>query len=227
MKKKLFWMLFCLTLILLLAAAPTFAAKKGKGGGDSGAPGYFSQGTILIAGDLDFNIASGSTEIKPDEGDKESTDQFKFSMGGLGGYFIIPRLEIGPFLNVEYTSDEGDDATEKSTTWAIGPQIGYFYPVANKFSIFGMFGVGYASTSDKIESDIEGEKDTETEGSGWLIQPKGGVVYHLSHNIGLSAALYLDYYTGDGTQDDGNADHDFDLTRTEYGLKIGLLGLFN
>ncbi|HEY5960146.1 MAG TPA: hypothetical protein VIV60_26515, partial [Polyangiaceae bacterium] len=46
-------------------------------------------------------------------------------------YFIIDNLSLGGFLGIQYQSVP----TGHSTTWSIGPRIGYNIPFSDRFSI--------------------------------------------------------------------------------------------
>jgi hypothetical protein len=179
---------------------------------------------LVIGGDLDLTLTGGKTELDPDEGEKEKTDQTTIGLSGLCGYFVIRGLEVGGLLNIDRTTEETDDAKTTDLTWQIGPQVGYFYRVTDLISVYGLGAIGWSSSDTEVDPDAEGANNQTVEHSGWFIQPQGGAVFHLNNSIGISTSLFFQYYSGSGKQDDGNADTDGDVTRSEYGLKVGLLG---
>lgn len=220
MKKATFILIISLSLLLVLSIGPASAAKKGKGGGVGGP---VDKGSFMLGGDVNFNLATGSSTIEPDEGDDVDTDIFNFGMDALAGYFVINRLEVGGVLAVEYESEDGDDAKETDTTFGLGPQVGYFYQFTDDWSAFGMLPIGYMKNSNKVEPDDKDANETENSVSGWFFEPRAGVAYHLNNSLALTASVYFRYFTASGTQDNGDDDRDYDFKQTQLGLKIGLL----
>jgi len=226
MKRATIVLVLVLAALLVLSVGPAAAKKKqGRSGGQGGPAGAaVAHGNILLGGDLNFNIGSGGTTIDPDGGEEIDSDQFEFGVDALGGYFLMRSLELGGLLMIEYESDEDDDGIEKDTTWAIAPQVGYFYPVTPNISLFGMLPIGYMKITEAYEPDAEGAKETETTYGGWMLEPRAGAVYHLTTNVGIAASLFYRYFSGSGTRDDGNDDTDFDAKMSMFGFRIGIFG---
>ncbi len=219
MKKHIMIMTIVLCFLLALSVGPAAAAKKGKSGGG----GPVDKGSFMFGGDVNLTIATGSMTLEPDEGDDIDTDTFSFGIDALAGYYVINGLEVGGLLIIESESEEDDDQKETDTTWALAPQVGYFYQFSDKFSVFGMLPIGYMKTTNKVEPDAKNAKDTETETGGFFFEPRGGIVYHLTDNLGFTASLYFRYMSGEGSRDNGNKDVDFDVKSSELGLRVGLL----
>ena len=213
MKSRIFVLVIVLTLAMLFAS-PALAKK----------PGQTKTGSVLLGGGLDLSVYAGGQTIDPDGGDEVDIDQMAIGMEALSGYFVIRNLEVGGFLEVEYEKEGDDDGETKTTTWGIGPQVGYFYPFSSKVMAFGMLPIGYMKFTTEYDPDAQGADKTETTWSGFFAEPRGGIVYNLNSKLGLFAALYLRYFSGSGNQDSGNSDVDFDVKATQYGLKVGLFG---
>ena len=226
MNKSTLLLLFLILGMVIFAALPAQAARRHGGGGGGGAGPTFESGTFMVGGDFSFRLAGGSTDIEPDEGEEQTTDHFYFDLSGLGGYFVIDGLEIGPLVDFGYQSDEDDAGKTKTTDWSIAAQIAYFYRVAGRFSIFPMASVGYVSYKQEFEPDAENAQDQSVDHSGFAFELRGGAMYGINRHLGVTGALYYRYYTGSGTQDNGQADNDFDITSSEYGIRLGLLGFF-
>ncbi len=225
--KKYGFLFFVLMAVMVFAAWPAQAARGGGGGGGGGEAPTFGAGTMMLGGDFNFRLASGGTTIDPDGGDEIEIDNFYFDLTGLFGYFIINRLEIGPTLEFSYESSEQDDqGKNKETDWGIGAHVGYFYPVGSRISIFGMMVIGYAKNATEFDPDDEDANKQTTEASGFALEPRFGAMYGINRHLGLTGSLYYRYFSGSGNQDTGDADNDYDVKSSEYGLKLGLAAFF-
>jgi len=218
MNKRMMILVLVFLLVLVVAVLPASAAKKKKG--------RFAPGNMMVEGDLSFRLAAGGTTIEPEEGDDHETDQFYFDLALLGGYYVIRGLEIGPWVEFSYESNESDDGIGKETMWLIGPQAGYFFALNGDFSIYGLLGLGYAKNTTAYEPDADGADDTENSVGGFVLEPRFGVMYSINKHLGISPSLYFRYFSGSGTNDTGAADADYDMSQSEYGLKLGLFGFF-
>jgi len=224
MNRRTLIILIVFVSIAVFAALPAQAARRGGGEGEGPS---FDRGDFLVGGDFNFRLAGGSTTIEPDQGDKQETDHFWFDLSGLAGYFVIHGLEIGPMIDIGYQTDEDDAGKTSTTDWSLGVQGGYFYHVVDRLSLFAMMGVGYVSYTQEFNPDARGAQNQSVDHSGFGLEPRLGAMYGISRRLGLTAALYYRYYfNGSGTQDNGNASADFDISSSEYGLKIGLAGFF-
>lgn len=72
-------------------------------------------------------------------------------------YFVIDNLSVGGFLGLEYTSTDGGS----STSFAIGPRVGYNIPFSERFSVWPKAGFSFSSTSVDIDG-IDGPSRTNT-----------------------------------------------------------------
>jgi len=226
MKRVTLVLVIMLSALLIASVGPALAKKKGKKGkgGGSAAGAAVAKGNILLGGSVDFSLASGTETIEPDQGDDMDTKVFRFGMDALAGYFMMRSLEVGGILIVDRETEDEDSGETVATTWAIGPQVGYFYPLTPKLSVFGLLPIGYAKTTEEFNPDAAGAKDQEMEHGGLFFEPRGGAVYHVNRSVGLAAALFFRYYSGSGSADQGAGDNDFDIKETLFGLKLGLFG---
>lgn len=216
MNKRVLISIMVLTLIMVLAAGPAFA-KKSK---DS----PYASKTVLLGGGLSANAFSGSNTMTPDQGDDYTTDVFGIGLDGLAGYFVISGLEIGGLLMVDYNTASDDAGETTNTSWSVGPQLGYFFGVSDGIALYAMLALGYQSMTVAYAPDAAGAKDTENNNSGFFGEPNVGAVFQLNKKIGLYTGLYLHYYSGSGTTDDGTNEADYDYSESRYGLKVGLFG---
>ena len=63
-------------------------------------------------------------------------------------YFVIDHLSVGAFTGVEYTSSPGGS----STTYGIGPRVGYDIPLSDRFSLWPKAGISFNSATIKTDA---------------------------------------------------------------------------
>jgi hypothetical protein len=217
MNRRILVTLCILSLAMAFFVSPAFAKGSAKKA--------VEKGSVMLGGDADFSLALGSRKVEPDGEDDMKSDLMDFGLGALGGYFVIPNLEVGGLLTVDYSKDDGDDEETKETTWLIGPQVGYFHPVGGNISVFGLGALGYAKMTIETEETVNNNKNkTEITSGGFFFEPRGGVVFHLNNKMGIFASLFFRYTKGSGDWDGGDESVDIDVTETRYGLKAGILG---
>lgn len=67
-------------------------------------------------------------------------------------YFIVDRLSLGAFVGLDRQALPGGS----TTTFGIGPRVGYDIPFSNHFSIWPRAGVSYNSTTAKVDAEDVG-----------------------------------------------------------------------
>lgn len=76
-------------------------------------------------------------------------------------YFIADYISIGGFLGLEYNSTPGGS----STTFSIGPRVGYNIPLSERLSLWPKVGFSFASTSqDQDDVELPGGQTIEVDG---------------------------------------------------------------
>ena len=229
MNRKSFFLILVMIIAIALFASPAFAKGKGKGKGKGKSRGDMpmAKGNLLLGGGLDASFLGGSNKMEMKNSDV-TQDITEIGLEGLCGYFVIRGLEVGGILEVDYEKMDDDTTETIGNGWKIGPQVGYFYPINSSFSIFGLGVLGYMKDTETTEVTVGTTKTkTETTGSGFYFEPRGGVVVHLNKSVGLYASLFFSYGSGSGEVDSGGATSDFDVTTTRYGIKIGILGFLD
>jgi len=77
-------------------------------------------------------------------------------------YFVIDHLSLGAFTGVEYSS--ASDAS--TTTYGIGPRVGYDIPFSERFSIWPKAGLSFNSINVKVDAmNIGGVRTPEQKDS--------------------------------------------------------------
>lgn len=71
-------------------------------------------------------------------------------------YFVIDHLSLGAFTGMEYTSAPGGS----TTTYSIGPRVGYDIPFSERFSIWPKAGLSFNSATVKIDTPSSSRSNT-------------------------------------------------------------------
>ncbi|MEO8900716.1 MAG: hypothetical protein ABI488_03665 [Polyangiaceae bacterium] len=158
----------------------------------SGVFGY--KGQTTISSDAGLSISNTSTS-----GVSGSTTSLV--LRPAVDYFFANNVSIGGFVGLDYTSASG----AHSTTFAIGPRIGYNLAFSDKFSFWPKLGVSYSTTSvsREVVALPNGGTVTATDASGnhLALNIFAPVVFHpVDHFfLGFGPALDTDL-SGDAKQ---------------------------
>jgi hypothetical protein len=104
---------------------------------------FGGKGQIAVSSDTGFSI--GTTSVSGVEGSTTT-----LVLRPAVDYFVGDYISIGGFLGLDYTSTPGGS----STTFSIGPRVGYNIPLSDRFSLWPKIGFAFASTSQK-QDDTE------------------------------------------------------------------------
>lgn len=63
-------------------------------------------------------------------------------------YFVIDHLSVGAFTGMEYSSS----TVGSTTTYGIGPRVGYDIPLSERFSLWPKAGLSFNSTTVKLDA---------------------------------------------------------------------------
>lgn len=107
-------------------------------------------------------------------------------------YFLINRLSLGAFLGIDYQSVPGGS----TTTFGIGPRVGYDIPFSDRFSIWPKAGLSFNSTSVNVDADEVGGIATpasDTSNSAMALNLFVPFLFHTNHYFaGLGPSLDTD-----------------------------------
>ncbi len=112
---------------------------------------FGAQGELAISTDNGLSISNTSTS-----GGGGSTTSIVVRPSA--DYFIIDHLSLGAFLDLNYTHTPGGH----STSFAIGPRIGYDIPLSPLFSVWGKLGLSFRSVSQTVNGQAGLPSDTRT-----------------------------------------------------------------
>lgn len=105
-------------------------------------------------------------------------------------YFVTDNLSLGGFLGLEYMKVPDGN----STTFAIGPRIGYNIPFSPRFSIWPKAGLSFAHTSLSLDSTDPALADASTSSTSIALNLFAPIMLHPAEHffIGFGPALDTD-----------------------------------
>ncbi|HVU03402.1 MAG TPA: hypothetical protein VHE30_16695, partial [Polyangiaceae bacterium] len=104
---------------------------------------FGAKGQLAVSSDNGLSISNTSTSGR---GGSTTTLELRPAID----YFVADNLSFGGFLGLDYTKVPDGH----STTFSIGPRIGYNIPVAPRFSIWPKVGLSFASTSQTVNGTV-------------------------------------------------------------------------
>lgn len=110
---------------------------------------FGAEGQIAISSDVGLSIEHRTVS---GEGGSTTTMQLR---PGLD-YFIIDNLTIGGFLGLDYVKVPTGD----TTSFALGPRLGYNIPFSPSFSVWPRIGFSFAHITQTTEVDPTGDDDS-------------------------------------------------------------------
>jgi len=125
-------------------------------------------------------------------------------------YFVIDRLSIGAFVGI----DRKTTPAESTTTWGIGPRVGYDIAFSDHFSIWPRIGFSYNSISLKSDAqNVAGIQASSSSDSNHAIALNifAPFLFHTNH-----------YFAGVGPALD--TDLSGDAKMTTWGIQVTLGG---
>jgi hypothetical protein len=112
-------------------------------------------------------------------------------------YFVMDNLSVGGFIGFDYSSDPGGH----TTTFSIGPRVGYNLAFSERFSVWPKLGFSYATTSVSEDLTPPGSDTTVTQNnssSGLALNLFVPVMFHPVPHFFLGFGPALDQsLTGD------------------------------
>lgn len=107
-------------------------------------------------------------------------------------YFLINRLSLGVFLGVDHQAT----AASSTTTFGVGPRVGYDIAFSDHFSVWPKVGFSYNSTKLKIDAQtiggIQTDSSSETN-SAIALNLFAPFLFHTNHFFaGVGPALDTD-----------------------------------
>ncbi len=108
-------------------------------------------------------------------------------------YFLIKRLSLGAFLGVDYQATQATS----TTTFGVGPRVGYDIAFSDHFSIWPRLGFSFNSTTAKVKAqNLGGGVETlsaSQSNSGLALNLFAPLLFHTNHYFaGVGPALDTD-----------------------------------
>ena len=103
-------------------------------------------------------------------------------------YFLIKQLSLGVFLGVDSQSQAG----LSTTTFAVGPRVGYDIAFSDRFSIWPRAGLSYNSTKFKVDAQ-DGLPSSSISNNALAVNLFAPFLFHTNHFFaGVGPALDTD-----------------------------------
>lgn len=143
---------------------------------------------LTISSDAGLSISNTSTSGV----DGSST---KLILRPAIDYFVLNNVSVGGFLGLDYTSAGG----AHTTTFAIGPRVGYNLSFSERFSFWPKLGFSYSSSSASGNATFPGTPSAD--GNHLALNVFAPVMFHPVQHffLGFGPALDTDL-TGDAKQ---------------------------
>ena len=162
-----------------------------------------NQGKIELSGQTRFNFSK--TEIETTGSPDVDETTWEFQLDGL--YYLQRNLGLGVIFQYDKTETEIAGVDVDSSTFIIGPQVTYNFPLSEKVSLFVNGAVGYATAEiDNFDAD------------GWAFQLGGGLKYFLTNSASINGSLT--YQNLSLEADSGGGDIDTSGINVGVGLSI-------
>lgn len=174
-----------LLLLVLLVGGLTVTAQTEKGK-------WFVSGLNILS------FQAGTIKYSDDyESSKTTLTQFYYGPSFLYGsmnfvnsptinYGIIDKLSVGLFLNINMSSEKDeDDDKSKTSVFAVGPSVRYYFTDKNKFLPFAEGKFGFGSSSDKYGDNSASRSGLFAwyigTGGTYFFTPKTGIDFTLGY----------------------------------------------
>ena len=153
---------------------------------------FGDKGQITISSDAGLSISSTSTS-----GVDGSTTNL--TLRPAIDYFVVNNVSVGGFVGLDYTSTSG----AHSTTFAIGPRVGYNFAFSERFSFWPKLGFSYSSSSTSVDTTVTpgAPSSFSATGNHLALNIFAPVMFHPVQHffLGFGPALDTDL-TGDAKQ---------------------------
>jgi hypothetical protein len=106
-----------------------------------------SPGQLAVSVDLPFTNSAPQLSIIHESQSMNGGSQTNIAIIPSADYFIIPNLSIGGIIGVATGTSAVANVSGDSTTFVVGPRIGYVIPFAEQFALWPRLGVEYIHTS--------------------------------------------------------------------------------
>jgi len=160
---------------------PAVAAKSPSGV-------FGERGQLTISSDAGLSISNTSTSGV----DGSSTN---LTLRPAVDYFVLNNVSVGGFVGLDYTTAGG----AHTTTFAIGPRVGYNLAFSELFSFWPKLGFSYSSSSASGNVTVPGAPSAD--GNHLALNVFAPVMFHPVQHffLGFGPALDTDL-TGDAKQ---------------------------
>jgi len=156
-----------------------------------------------------------------------------FNIQPMVGIFITDNLALGIFTNYSYSentsiySDVSNNYSSKNNSITIGPFIRKFFPLNERFAIYGQGNIGFSHSSTRFEPEIVGSVfNTNSKTNNFSAALRPGIVFFATSKIGVDLSVQgLQYSIGkekNSSRSISNFNAGFNFPNLNIGLNIYL-----
>jgi len=192
-------------------------------------------GSIFMSTSLSWNNTENTfpqTNSSGTLGSREEKNS-NFSIQPMIGTFVSDNLALGIFANYEQTRNEviypeiSYSYSNKMKAFTVGPFIRKFFPLNEKFALYGQGNIGYNHRSTRYEPEVTGSIfSTTSKSNGLMAALKPGIVFFASNKIGVDLSVQgLQYSIGkvkNSSESFSDLEAGFNLPNLNIGLNLYL-----
>jgi len=201
----------------------------------SGATAQTQAGRIFMGTSLGWNNTENTYNVTNGSGTLSSREEknSNFFIQPLIGAFVSDNLVLGIFVNYENNSNESiysdisNNSNNEMNAYTVGPFVRKFFPLNEKFALYGQGNIGFNHRSTRYEPEFVGTTFGRTSKSNSLMAGlKPGIVFFATSKIGVDLSVQgLQYSIGkvkNTSESFSNLEAGFNLPNLNIGLNLYL-----
>ena len=142
---------------------------------------------VAATGNCNFDI--GKSKVKYGGTTNENSKYFNFNFNPMVGYFVVNKLPVGLYFDVQSSTSKDPDNSDKysETQFIVGPFARYYITDLKKLFPYVEARVGLGSSKSKY-NDNDPDKE-----SYFSTRIGGGGTYFFAKNVGLDLFVGYNY----------------------------------
>ena len=192
-------------------------------------------GNIFMNASLGWNNDESTSNGTNSAGVVTSNSQksSSFNIQPMVGIFVTDNLALGLFASYEQARTESiypdvsNNSSNKMNAYTVGPFVRKFFPLNEKFAIYGQGNLGYSHSFTRFEPEIVGTVfSTNSKYNSFSAALKPGIVFFATSKIGVDLSVQgLQYSIGkekNSSRSISNFNADFYFPNLNIGVNIYL-----
>jgi len=192
-------------------------------------------GNIFMGTSLGWNNTEYTSSVTNSSGTIGSQEQknSNISIQPMIGTFVSNNLALGLFASYEQARNESiypdvsNNSSNKMNAYTVGPFIRKFFPLNEKFALYGQGNLGYSHSSTRFEPEIVGSVfSINSKYNSFSAALRPGIVFFATSKIGVDLSVQgLQYSIGkekNSSRSISNFNADFYFPNLNIGVNIYL-----